>query len=112
MEVKLAKKRGFCFGVEHAIELAERLVRENGPGRVAALGPVIHNPQVVKRLEDAGVIASRRVGRTRLYSMNPRYPFRRELMALVEKAFTFVPEEEKDRYYRKRTRPRRAGKPQ
>jgi len=55
MEVKLARKRGFCFGVEHAIELAERTVRENEPGRVVALGPVIHNRQVVERLEEAGL---------------------------------------------------------
>jgi hypothetical protein len=32
-------------------------------------------------------------------------------MALVERAFEFVPEEEKEAYYRRRTRPRRAGKP-
>ncbi len=55
MEVRLARKRGFCFGVEDAIELAERTLRENEPGRVVALGPVIHNPQVVERLERAGL---------------------------------------------------------
>jgi 4-hydroxy-3-methylbut-2-enyl diphosphate reductase len=55
MEVRLARKRGFCFGVEDAIELAERTVRENQPGRVVALGPVIHNPQVVERLERSGL---------------------------------------------------------
>lgn len=54
MQVKLASKRGFCFGVEDAIELAERTVRENA-GRVVALGPVIHNRQVVERLERAGL---------------------------------------------------------
>lgn len=54
MQVKLASKRGFCFGVEDAIELAERTVAENS-GRVVALGPVIHNPQVVERLERAGL---------------------------------------------------------
>jgi (E)-4-hydroxy-3-methyl-but-2-enyl pyrophosphate reductase len=54
MQVKLASKRGFCFGVEDAIELAERTVREN-PGQVVALGPVIHNRQVVERLEQAGL---------------------------------------------------------
>jgi len=73
--------------------------------------PVNRFQQQLKRLEDAGIIVSRRVGRTRLYTVNPRYPFRRELMALVEKAFEFVPEEEKEKYYRMRTRPRRAGKP-
>ena len=55
MEVKLARKRGFCFGVEHAIELARRTVQANEPGRVMALGPVIHNRQVVERLEAAGL---------------------------------------------------------
>jgi DNA-binding transcriptional ArsR family regulator len=73
--------------------------------------PVNRFQQQLKRLEDAGIVASRRVGRTRLYSVNPRYPFRKELMALVAKAFEFVPEEEKRLFYRKRTRPRRAGKP-
>lgn len=54
MQVKLASKRGFCFGVEDAIELAERTVREH-TGQVVALGPVIHNRQVVERLEKAGL---------------------------------------------------------
>jgi len=53
MQVKLARKRGFCFGVEDAIELAERSLSENE--RIVALGPIIHNRQVVERLEDAGL---------------------------------------------------------
>jgi 4-hydroxy-3-methylbut-2-enyl diphosphate reductase len=55
MEVKLARKRGFCFGVEDAIELAHRTVQAHEPGTVVALGPVIHNPQVVENLEKAGL---------------------------------------------------------
>ena len=55
MQVKLASSRGFCFGVEDAIELAERAVKTHGPGKVVALGPVIHNKQVVSRLEKAGL---------------------------------------------------------
>jgi len=55
MQVKLATSRGFCFGVEDAIELAEAAVADHGAGRVVALGPVIHNKQVVKRLEQAGL---------------------------------------------------------
>lgn len=90
----------FVYGEAYALGLA-RLFGE----------PVNRFQQQLKRLENAGVVASRRVGRTRLYSVNPRYPFRRELMALVEKAFEFVPEVDKEKYYRKRTRPRRAGKP-
>lgn len=55
MQVKLAKHRGFCFGVEDAVEMAEAAVAERGAGNVVALGPVIHNPQVVERLEQAGL---------------------------------------------------------
>jgi 4-hydroxy-3-methylbut-2-enyl diphosphate reductase len=55
MEVRLAEKRGFCFGVEDAIELAQDALQDRGPGRLVALGPVIHNKQVVSRLEDAGL---------------------------------------------------------
>lgn len=55
MEVRLARKRGFCFGVEDAIELAQRTVQAHEPGKVVALGPVIHNPQVVENLEKAGL---------------------------------------------------------
>ena len=67
--------------------------------------------QQLKRLENGGIVVSRLAGRTRLYTINPRYPFRQELMMLIAKAFEFVSEEEKEAYYRKRTRPRRAGKP-
>jgi len=55
MEVKLASKRGFCFGVKDAIAVAENAIKQYGAGRVVALGPVIHNPQVVRELEDKGL---------------------------------------------------------
>ncbi|MBI3834505.1 MAG: 4-hydroxy-3-methylbut-2-enyl diphosphate reductase [Planctomycetes bacterium] len=55
MQVKLASSRGFCFGVEDAIELAEDAVARHGAGRVVALGPVIHNKQVVAKLEQSGL---------------------------------------------------------
>ena len=55
MEVKLASSRGFCFGVEGAIALAEKELAKRGPGKLVALGPVIHNRQVVQRLEQAGL---------------------------------------------------------
>lgn len=55
MIVKLAEKRGFCFGVEDAIETAQSAVARYGAGNVVSLGPVIHNQQVVERLESAGL---------------------------------------------------------
>jgi hypothetical protein len=73
--------------------------------------PVNRFQQQLKRLENNSIVVSRLVGRVRLYTFNPRYPFLKELKSLIEKASEFLPEEEKDRYYRKRTRPRRPGKP-
>ncbi len=55
MKIKLASSRGFCFGVEDAIEVAKAAVEEHGPGRVVSLGPVIHNRQVVDNLEKSGL---------------------------------------------------------
>ena len=55
MQVKLATSRGFCFGVEDTIEIAEAAVSVHGAGKVVALGPVIHNQQVVAKLEQAGL---------------------------------------------------------
>lgn len=55
MNVKVATSKGFCFGVEDAIEIAEAAVAEHGPGKIVALGPVIHNKEVVGKLERAGL---------------------------------------------------------
>lgn len=63
------------------------------------------------RLETEGVLASRMAGRTRLYRFNPRYPFQKELRALLEKALSFYQEDERDRLCVVRRRPRRRGKP-
>lgn len=65
----------------------------------------------LKKLEKGGVVVSKLKGRTRLYSFNPRYPFKNELEKLLAKALTFISQKEKDRYYTPRLRPRRAGKP-
>ena len=52
MDVILADKAGFCFGVQRAISTAFKAA---GEGKVYCLGPLIHNPQEVSRLRDAGV---------------------------------------------------------
>lgn len=62
------------------------------------------------KLEAAGVLSSRTVGRTRPYTFNPRYPFLPELKALLEKALTFYPEEEREQLMMNRRRPRARGK--
>jgi DNA-binding transcriptional ArsR family regulator len=63
------------------------------------------------RLERGGVLYSRLRGRTRLYGFNPRYPFLRELRALLGKARDFYAPDERAAWFEPRLRPRRAGKP-
>lgn len=65
------------------------------------------------RLETGGILVSFRKGKTLIYQFNPRYPFLRELKIFLEKAYAFLPQEFKDRYYEQkcRKRPRRKGKP-
>lgn len=73
--------------------------------------PVNRIQQQLKRLENGGIVVSRLVGNVRLYTFNPRFPFLKKLRELVSKAYEFVPENEKDRYFRMRKKPRRAEKP-
>ncbi len=63
------------------------------------------------RLESGNVVVSRQIGRTRVYQINPRYPFKKELEAFLEKAFQALPEGQAQRIYARRSRPRRTGKP-
>ncbi len=51
MEVRTAEHMGMCFGVRDAIELAVRLTRQ---GPLTILGDLVHNPDVVARLDAAG----------------------------------------------------------
>jgi 4-hydroxy-3-methylbut-2-enyl diphosphate reductase len=53
MKVILADSAGFCFGVKRATQLAFKAAEENCP--ICSLGPIIHSPQVVERLEENGV---------------------------------------------------------
>ena len=66
--------------------------------------------QQLQRLENGGIIVSQKKGKTRIYYFNPRYPFIKEIKALLEKAFQYLPEEIVEKYYRQRTRPRKKGK--
>ena len=51
--IEIAKSAGFCFGVQRAIGLAEKIARENK--NVYTYGPLIHNPQEVERLNKKGI---------------------------------------------------------
>ena len=53
MEIILAKSAGFCFGVKRATQMAFEAAAEHD--HICSLGPVIHSPQVVRRLAEQGV---------------------------------------------------------
>ena len=86
---------------------------ESYPSEIArSLGLYVNTVQYqLLKLEGGGVLYSTLKGRIRLFGFNPRYPFKKELEALLSKALSFIPEEELDRLYRPRLRPRRTGKP-
>jgi (E)-4-hydroxy-3-methyl-but-2-enyl pyrophosphate reductase len=56
MKILLAKSSGFCFGVKHAIDMADRLIADPPPARpIYMLGALIHNRQVIRELNDQGM---------------------------------------------------------
>lgn len=62
------------------------------------------------KLESGGVLVSRLVGRTRLYEWNPRNVLVPHLRGLLQAALEALPPGEQQKYFRRRTRPRRSGK--
>ncbi|MCE5286222.1 MAG: bifunctional 4-hydroxy-3-methylbut-2-enyl diphosphate reductase/30S ribosomal protein S1 [Pelosinus sp.] len=53
MKILLAEHRGFCYGVKRAVQLADECAKTFD--NAYTLGPIIHNPQMVKRLAQKGV---------------------------------------------------------
>ncbi len=53
MKVILAKRAGFCFGVKRATQMAFEAAGKDQ--NTFTLGPIIHSPQVVNKLEEMGV---------------------------------------------------------
>ncbi|KUK83179.1 MAG: Uncharacterized protein XD97_0245, partial [Pelotomaculum thermopropionicum] len=54
MEVRVAAKAGFCFGVKRAMEMAlDTVLKKEGP--IFSLGLLIHNPQAVEYLAKKGI---------------------------------------------------------
>ncbi|MFA5479827.1 MAG: 4-hydroxy-3-methylbut-2-enyl diphosphate reductase [Candidatus Muiribacteriota bacterium] len=55
-EIKIADCAGFCFGVERAEKIVFDTLQKYKK-KIYTLGPLIHNPLVVKKLEETGVFA-------------------------------------------------------
>ncbi|WMJ23526.1 bifunctional 4-hydroxy-3-methylbut-2-enyl diphosphate reductase/30S ribosomal protein S1 [Paludicola sp. MB14-C6] len=50
--ITLAKSAGFCFGVDRAVNLVFDILKKGQ--KVASLGPIIHNDQLVLKLQNEG----------------------------------------------------------
>jgi 4-hydroxy-3-methylbut-2-enyl diphosphate reductase len=53
MKIIIAKRAGFCFGVKRATQMAFEAAAMDK--KTYTLGPIIHSPQVVQKLEELGV---------------------------------------------------------
>lgn len=61
MKINLAKSAGFCFGVKRAISIALDKAKSGQP--VFMLGDIVHNEDVVRQVEKAGIRKICRLGK-------------------------------------------------
>ena len=66
VQIHLSRHFGFCFGVENAIEIAYRVLRDNPGKRIFLLSEMIHNPEVNADLLSKGVRFLMKTNGTRL----------------------------------------------
>lgn len=90
----------FHYGESHASAIAADFN--------IAKTPVIHQ---LNRFEAAGVLVSKEIGRTRIYSFNLKSPLQRPVKEMIEMAYETIPLGERQILFHFRRRPRRKGKP-
>lgn len=62
------------------------------------------------KFERAGLVVSREVGRSRVFTFNPKSPIADALHELVRLVYEGIPLRERERIYGSRRRPRQTGK--
>ena len=87
-------EEGYALGIAQTFEL-----------------PVSQIQRQLIRMESTGVLVSRLKGRTRVFQWNPQCYFLKDLRAMLSRILEFLPREEQQKHFLKRTRPRRTGKP-
>ena len=104
------------FGNDNAERVLQYLLaKENGYlseiSEFYGVAPSIIKKQVDK-FESGNIIVGKNIGRTRVFELNQRYPFIKELIALLKRARMAYPEELRDDLLSpKRTRFRKNDKP-
>jgi hypothetical protein len=88
-----------CYGEGHA----QRIARTFGFG-------LNMTQRQLRRLEEQGVLVSRRLGNLRLFSFNDRNPTVRNLRPFLETELESLPQPVQQQFFRQRQRPRQSGK--
>jgi DNA-binding transcriptional ArsR family regulator len=74
--------------------------------------PLSEVQKQLTKFEEAGILVSRKVGASRMYTWNPRDPALQGLRSLLRDTLDKgIPESTLRQFYRQRQRPRRKGKP-
>ena len=89
-----------CYGEGHA----QRIAKTFGFG-------LNMTQRQLKRLEEQGVLVSRRLGNMRLFSFNERNPTVSNIRKLLEVELAALPEDDQQHFFRERQRPRQSTKP-
>jgi predicted ArsR family transcriptional regulator len=89
----VARRQGYALEIANAFEMSVSNVQKH-----------------LERMERDGLLVSEKIGRTRVFSFNPRYMFLEEVDALVSKALSFAPSPLQEKLLLDRRRPRRKGK--
>lgn len=66
--------------------------------------------RTVERLENADILVSNTIGRSRLYKLNNKWFLADKLKGLLDKALLFIPIDEQEMYFGKRKKPRKKNK--
>jgi len=103
------------FGSQSAAQVL-LFLQNYGEGHARRIATTFDVPHMaiqrqLRRLEDAGVLVSRKVGNTRVFEWNPRSATVNDLRAFLEAELGRLPREVTEAHFRQRQRPRRTGKP-
>jgi DNA-binding transcriptional ArsR family regulator len=67
--------------------------------------------QHLDRLEAGGLLVSKEVGRSRVYSFNPKSPYTQPIKQIIQITYDALPVKIKEKLFLERTRPRAKNKP-
>ena len=102
------------FGSRSAA-LALLFLQNYGEGHVSRIAQTFSVPPTgikrqLLRFESRGLLVSREVGRSRVFTWNPNSSTAKNLRGFLEVELEKLPKEIQSKYFRQRQRPRRSGK--